>query len=257
MSSYETVMKGIRILPGSWRPHFPWEHIAWISPPWASHDYVWYDFPEAIFTDTGLIYLSHVNPAFPVSFPNPPKMPWEEEEDGISYERELPNGIRFGGSLRKGGENKVETELHISNQSDAPLGNITLQTCIFLRASKEFSDYTAKNKYVHAPGEGWIPFPNATSLQVASGQFRLGWRSGPKIADLPVMATASNEGRRFIAVTWFGDTYSLVSNPGHPCMHADPHFADLEAGEEASIRGRVVFHEGELGELRDLLIPGS
>ena len=26
--TYETQAKGIRILPGQWRPHYPWEHIA-------------------------------------------------------------------------------------------------------------------------------------------------------------------------------------------------------------------------------------
>ena len=59
--TYETHAKGIRILPGAWRPHYPWEHIAWISPPWPSQDYVWLDFPEAIFTSQGLLFLSHVN----------------------------------------------------------------------------------------------------------------------------------------------------------------------------------------------------
>jgi len=61
----EAYATGIRILPGQWRPHYPFEQIAWVSPPWPSHDYVWLDFPEAIFSDTELLYLSHVNPQFP------------------------------------------------------------------------------------------------------------------------------------------------------------------------------------------------
>ena len=67
--TYENHMKGIRILPGHWRPHYPFEQIAWVSPPWPSQDYIWMDFPEAIFTSIGLIFLSHVNPPFPVVFP--------------------------------------------------------------------------------------------------------------------------------------------------------------------------------------------
>ena len=30
--SYETHVRGMRLLPGQRRPRFPWEHIVWISP---------------------------------------------------------------------------------------------------------------------------------------------------------------------------------------------------------------------------------
>jgi hypothetical protein len=46
--SYETHAKGIRILPGQWRPHYTFEHTAWISPSWPSQDYIWLDYPEAV-----------------------------------------------------------------------------------------------------------------------------------------------------------------------------------------------------------------
>lgn len=29
---------GVRIVPGMWRPHYPYEQIVWISPPWPSAD---------------------------------------------------------------------------------------------------------------------------------------------------------------------------------------------------------------------------
>ena len=89
--------KGIRIVPGQWRPHCPYEQIAWVSPPWPSQDYVWLDFPEAVFTTTGLHYLSHVNPAVPSLFHDLPRVPWQNEEGGISFKRTLPNDARFGG----------------------------------------------------------------------------------------------------------------------------------------------------------------
>ena len=50
-STYADHATGIRILPGAWRPHYYWEHIAWVSPSWPSQDYIWLDFPEAIFTE--------------------------------------------------------------------------------------------------------------------------------------------------------------------------------------------------------------
>ena len=253
MATYETAISGIRILPGAWRPHYPFEHIAWISPPWTSHDYIWFDFPEAIFTDIGLLYLSHVNPPFPQLFRDLPRVEWETVRGGISYERRLPNGMGFGGSLTKVDEDVVGLELHIDNQGEVAIDSITLQTCIFLRAAKEFSEFTADNKYVHLPDEGWVTFPEATEMGGEGGRFRIGWRGGPASADLPVMATLSREGERLVAVTWFDDTYSLVTNPGHPCMHADPAFPKISSGDSASIKGEVIFYEGKLDGLTDLL----
>jgi len=75
IETYETHAKGIRIVPGQWRPHYPFEQIAWVSPPWPSQDYCWLDFPEAIFTDQGLLFLSHVNPKVTAEFPDLPPVP--------------------------------------------------------------------------------------------------------------------------------------------------------------------------------------
>ena len=28
----------VRMVPGQWRPQYPWKQIAWISSPWASQE---------------------------------------------------------------------------------------------------------------------------------------------------------------------------------------------------------------------------
>jgi len=244
--TYETHAKGIRILPGAWRPHYHWEHIAWISPPWPSQDYGWLDFPEAIFTSQGLLFLSHVNPPFPTVFHDLPPVAWRRTADGISYERKLPNGISFGGSVSKAGETVVTLELHLSNGAKEPLKNITLQTCAFLRAIREFGDYTRANKYVHLAKTGWLPL-SAPIPEGAAGPYRVGWRtSGRPVADLPVAVVVSNQAARLMAMTWGTGTISMVANPNHPCVHADPKFKDLAPGEAASIHGKLIFFEGKL-----------
>ena len=88
MESYLASLRGIRIFPGSWRPHYPFEQIAWISPSWPSHDYLWLDFPEAIFTDIGLICLSHVNPKYPMLLPNLPKVHWKHPSKWLSIQKD-------------------------------------------------------------------------------------------------------------------------------------------------------------------------
>ena len=229
--------------PAGWRPHYPWEHIAWVSPSWPSQDYLWLDMPEAIFTRQGLLFLSHVNPPFPVKYPSPPAVPWKEVPGGMAYERKLPDGISFSVRIVKA-DRAVEIELSMQNRGEHPINDITLQTCVFLRAAREFSQRTADTKLVHVAGRGWLPFMKALKLKDAKGTVRLGWRSGPKIADLPVILTTSSEAKRLVAFSWGKDTFSLVCNPNHPCMHADPALPDLEPGGNAVIKGKVIFFEG-------------
>jgi len=248
--TYETQAKGIRILPGHWRPHYPWEHIVWVSPSWPSQDYLWLDFPEAIFSSQGLLFLSHVNPPFPTVFEDLPAVPWRQEAAGVSFERTLPNGIVFGGSARRGSGTTVDLTLFIRNGSEDALNDITLQTCAFLRAMKEFADYTQTNKFVQIPGRGWTPLAEAQHLpDDPARRFRVGWRhSGKRVTDNPVVVTVSNTEDRLFAYTWGEHTLSIVSNPRHPCAHADPVFPDLEPGAAAEIRGKLLFFEGALDD---------
>jgi len=216
--TYETHAKGIRILPGQWRPHYPFEQIAWISPPWPSQDYIWLDFPEAIFSDIGLLFLSHVDPKHPVLFPDLPKVPWQPVDDGLCFERTLPNQMKFGGTIQPSDPSTISLELYIYNDSKGPLKDIKLQTCAYLRGIKEFSDYTQDNKFIHVQNHGWISLHSARAISPESGSFHLGWRGGPKVADLPVIVTKSAAEECLVAFTWYDDTYSLIGNPNHPCM---------------------------------------
>jgi acetyl esterase/lipase len=239
--------KGVRILPGQWRPHCPYEHIAWISPSWPSRDYVWLDFPEAIFVESELIFLGHASPVFMARFRDLPKVEWQNIPGGIAHERVLPNGLKFGASAVKNHDSTgAELKLYIENGTKDKLKDIKLQTCAYLRALKEFTDFTADNKFVHLRELGWQQFEEEPSSDYKSGRFRVGWRAGPASADLPVMVTLSNAQQRLVALTWYDNTYSLVSNPQHPCMHADPFFPDLEPGQRVEIRGELLFFEGTI-----------
>lgn len=244
--TYETDVAGIRILPGQWRPHYPFEQIAWVSPPWPSQDYLWLDFPEAIFTRAGLLYLSHNNPAFPTLFPEQPGVAWQPASGGIRFERRLPNQVKLGGSVTRSSDTTVALKLFLENHSPAAVTDIQLQTCVFLRGIQEFGDYTQENKFVHVPEAGWLLLEVARKRTEETGRYRLGWRGGPKIADWPVLVTLSSQAERLVAMTWHNHTRSLIGNPRHPCMHADPCFPDLPIGERAEISGELIFFEGSL-----------
>lgn len=244
--TYETHAKGIRILPGQWRPHYRFEQIAWVSPPWPSQDYIYLDFPEAIFSSLGLLYLSHVNPPIPTVFTDLPPVPWQSADNRLSFERQLPNDVVFGGSLATSDPSIVEMELFIHNGTAQPIRDIKLQTCAFLRGIREFSAHSMSNKYVHVADKGWIPFEAAQNETATSGRYRLGWRGGAEITDLPVLVTVSEQESRMVGMTWHEHTCSLIGNPLHPCMHADPFFPDLEPGQKARIQGELLFFEGSL-----------
>ena len=81
--------------------------------------------------------------------------------------------------------------------------------------------------------------------------------AGPAIADLPMMVTVSSKAERLVACTWLADTYSLLNNPLHPCMHADPALPDLPAGESATIHGKLLFFEGTLAAFDEALRAGT
>lgn len=254
--TFETHAKGIRIVPGQWRPHYPWEQIAWVSPPWRGQDYVWLDFPEAIFTRQGLLFLSHVNPQItPALFADLPAVKWRTIPEGIAYERKLPNGVVFGGQITHA-PHGVDLELFLRNGSPGPLNDITLQTCCLLRAIREFAAYTDTNKYVHIPERGWLAWDQVRTVQTAKGKYLLGWRSGPPLADLPIAVVTSAAAERLLAFTWLTDTLSMVHNPHHPCVHADPKFPDLQAGESATIHGKLIFFEGSLRDFDKALAGG-
>ena len=243
----------VGIRPGHWRPEFEWEHIAWILPPWPDSGHICLDLPETVFTRVGETctnqFLSHVNPNYPALFPALPKIAWESVPGGIAYERVLPNGVRFGGSVVKGGPWVVALELYIENGSEEPLTSLRTQTCAFLKKTTDFSAPTNENKFVHTAEGGWVAMAR---LQPGESRPVGRWHAmgaGP-VADLPVAICVAEAENRLLAMTWFDDTACLWGNEQHPCMHADPGLKDLAPGERASARGEITFFDGPLEAYR-------
>ena len=243
METYETCAKGIRILPGQWRPHYPWEHIAWVSPPWPSQDYLWLDLPEAIFCEEQLFYLSHTNPRHPSLFPDLPQLRWQKTNTGIAYERILPNDVRFGASVEQHHPNEVSLKLYLFNGGNQTLTHIRLQICVFLRAIKEFAPHDLCNKSVHR-ADGWVRLDEVPG-ENGNGYHDIG-ASGPGVADQPVITTMSSNEERLVAFTWGKHTNCLWSNPVHPCMHADPCISRIEPGQQQDLNGALIFFKGSI-----------
>jgi len=241
--------QSIRIEPGHWRPEGPYEQIAWVHLPWPGAGLVMLDFPEAIFSDQGLLFLSHVSRIAHQRWPDLPKVEWEPIERGIRFERRLPNGFVYGGSLAAAADNRrVDMALWARNEDDIAIGDLKTQVCVYLPKALDFAAKTMDNKWVHVAGRGWTRYPEALASEVKTGRWRLGWRSGLPSCDVPLIATESGDGRRWLLTEWGDATYALTGNPDHPCMHADPDWPDLEPGQQAEIAGRLYLHDGTLDE---------
>ena len=245
---YDTFTHVTDIIPGMWRPMFGSEQVAWISPPWESEEYVWFDFPETIWVAGEIAYLGHIDKRFPTLFPDLKSVAWTKTSTGISYQQQLPNGLKFGGDISRLNAQVTQLKLWVLNDSNKRLKDIKLQTCVFLNGIKEFNERTNDNKFIHLPNEGWVPFPDASNDEELVNGFRVGWLAGTPIADLPVIVVKSNQENRLLALTWFEDTFSFIGNEAHPCVHADPVMRDLQPEESQTINGELIFFEGSLEE---------
>jgi hypothetical protein len=254
---YDRAVNGIHICRGNWRPMFGSEHVVWVSPPWKSQEYLYIDFPEAIFIDDALLYLGHINSRFPARYCYQlPNASWIETGSAVQYERKLGDEISFGGEVKLKGTDAVTLRIWIENKSDETLKNIKLQTCSFLYPIKEFSQMTNASKFIHHAGLGWITLEHAqkNSHKIsANGSYRVGWRSGPEIADLPLIIAQSRDKSHYVAMTWFENTYSLIGNENHPCFHADPFFEDIAPARTGQINGEMVFFEGSFTDFLEEL----
>ena len=249
--TYETHVEGIRIFPGQWRPHYPWEHIVWISPSWPCQDYLWLDFPETFLSDAGFHYISNKNPVIPAEellFSSLPPVPWTRINGGLSYERTLPGGVSFGGSVSRKSTTRIALELHITNGSGEALTGVNLRTCIFLRATRDFGQYTNTNKYAFVEEHGWVSFEKAREVE-HPGRYAVTGRGSTKaFSDLPFAVCASSLAQRLVAMTWYDHTFQFGGNPTRPCLHADPECEDLGPGETVSMNGEIFFFEGSPDE---------
>ena len=238
----------IRIEPGSWRPEGPYEQIAWVHLPWPGAGTVMLDFPEAVFSDQGLLFLSHRSACFHPKWPDLPKADWQSVPGGIAFERRLPNGFVYGGRLVAATDDRVDMALWARNEDDISIGQLKTQVCVYLPKAPDFAERTMDNKWVHVTGRGWMRYDEAEAAGVKTGQWRLGWRSGLPSCDAPLIATTSADGTRLVATEWGDATYALTGNPAHPCMHADPDWPDLAPGASAEITGRLHFFDGTLDQ---------
>lgn len=169
------------------------------------------DFPEAIWADGELQYLSHTH--IPTVWDKKgirlSRMDWIRRPDGgLDARRVLPDGLEFTARVSPAARG-VDLEMRLRNGGDLIRKGLRAQVCIMLKGAPGFKAQTKDNKR-YLPGA--------------------------------VCAARSEDGTRWLLVRFErGKTWD---NPPVPCIHSDPSFPDLEPGAESVALGRVWYSEG-------------
>ena len=111
-----------------------------VFPPWENGGYVVVDVPEAIFSNLGLTYLAHTH--VPTIWTEQgielEPIEWDAHDDGLRFERRLPNGIVFG-SRASSDSDSVSMEMWLTNGTDQPLSGMRSQVCVMLEDAGRIS----------------------------------------------------------------------------------------------------------------------
>lgn len=200
----------IGFLEGAIRPQR--ETKVSVFTPWAAHEYVVVDVPEALWSNLGLTYLAHthIDTVFDRQNIRLKKLEWARRKDGgFSIERKLPNGIVYAAKIEPARDH-VAMELTLRNGTKQTLTDLRVQNCVMLKSASGFNQQTNDNK----------------------------------ISREPFAICRSESGDRWIITAW-EPLHRVWFNERCPCLHSDPKFPDCAPGQTVRLRGWLSFYEGK------------
>lgn len=260
--------------PGNANEHFTLS----IGSPWSQRRFCKLQYPEWAYVALSEFCLlgytgeraSHLRPE---EFP---ALAVSEDGRRASYALDYPTGVRFAARVDLVGDDTVEMELKTINGADAYFPGIDFMPCFLLVGmGEEFSSIDHSLKLFQSTdglltfddlhhGEG-RPLTEAEKesyrvkipVENTVGTYGPRWLNGVwgasempvrETAALPFIARKSAGADRYIAVFWPRARY-IFSNSELACLHADVTVPNCPAGEEVSLHGRIVFHEGDVDSL--------
>jgi peptidoglycan/xylan/chitin deacetylase (PgdA/CDA1 family) len=185
-----------------------------VFAPWGG--YVVVDLPEAIFSTLGLTFLAHTH--IPTIWDDAnvhiENRDWGRALDGSSLHNRwaLPNGIGFESKVELV-DDGVAMEIHLDNQCPKPLSDLRTQVCVMLKGMPGLTHQTEAGKLI---------------------------RDG--------ITAANVAGTNRWVIVGFTPRFRGWQNPNVPCIHSDPIFPDTLPGHKSTVRGRLIFYEGDAVE---------
>ena len=219
--------------------------------------------PERVFCDEGVLVGHDIHRVHtPVLWKQGKEGEWhfvrENHEDSarerlkLSIEYSLSiQPAPFGASLR----------LRIKNTSQQPLHNVTGHICLghlsesfrdphfertFIRHEAKFLSLTQTQRGSD-PIRAHYAVRNGRPIQIFTRVNRFWGQLSPELADNGLIMTRSKDDKQVIAL-WFEPANELFQNSDEPnmCIHSDPAFGDLEAGESKEVMGKLILFHGGL-----------
>lgn len=189
-----------------------------VFAPWKDGGYAVADFPEAIWWQTPqgreLLYLAHTH--VPTLWDQQgielQRLEWKshplQSGSGWISERTLPNGVSFG-TRAEPGPDHVRFQFWIHNGTQQPVIGASVQQCVLLAGLVGFDRRTNENKLIREP----------------------------------YVACRNDQGDRWVITAWQACSRGWA-NPPCPCIHSDPSFPDIPAGQTSTLVGWLSFYEG-------------
>lgn len=182
-----------------------------VFPAWPGGGYVVVDVPEAVFSQRGLLFLSHthVPTVWDEAHVAVENVDWTVlPEGGVRNAWSLPDGVRIGASVVPTAEG-AGIDLWLENGTTEVLTGLRTQVCVLLKGLPGFEGQTLENKVFE------------------------GARATARSAD----------GARSVVVE-FERCGRAWGNALCPCIHADPVLPDCAPGARVAVRGTLRFVEG-------------
>jgi len=179
-----------------------------VFAPWEGGGYAVIDLPEAIFSNKGLLFLSHthVPTVWDEQHVAIENRDWKiDAEGGLSNEWLLPNQVRIGASVHPE-DNGASMHLWLENGTSETLTGLRTQICVMLKGLPGFNAQHNDTK-----------------------EF------------LPASAIVRGESKGRSVVVEFEHCARAWGNPECPCIHADPILPDCPPGERVESRGNLRF----------------
>jgi len=166
--------------------------------------------------------------------------------------------------------NYIETHITVTNNSQLTFRDLYAHMCLNARRTPLLYDPDLRRTFVQIGNQrramaktdtsrslqGVMPMYFLSTVPAADrwmpdSQRDYGWAISKDVIESPVVAIQSSD-RKWVAGMWFEPIHHIVGNsrnPPHGCVHSEPSFGTLEAGESASAVGRLYVQAGSIDDV--------
>jgi len=229
--------------------------------------------PETLTSSMGLHFIDHDRPDMrPLSWLRPwPKWSRDDRTGALTYAVRTAEGVEFRARAVPG-RGRIEMEFRVRNRSSTRVRNVGNQMCLVMTGSGDFGDRnTLARTWVFRDGrpfdltsatptpkdkgrEPWVLMLTTAGVKGYGGprDYADGWWVVDQVADVPLIARTSADGRHLVAISWDGGPLYVMTNARIPCLHAGPtNVYDLEPGKECVWRGAIWLMANDPRRLRE------